>query len=103
MQITTIDAWESPPLEFCCFPGWGFTPYMFSPLLKLLHKSPHIKNKKIVLIPWCDQTECEEEIKFKLQGVKSLNKPLKQSSTKGLKCVHCNKPAKTYCYFGKSY
>ncbi len=61
-----------------------------------------IKEKKIVYAPWCSSTDCEEGIKHKTEGVKSLTIPLKQEKIKG-KCIHCNKEAQVYAYFGKSY
>tara|TARA_Y100000034_G_C6743489_1_gene330070 strand:- start:161 stop:796 length:636 start_codon:yes stop_codon:yes gene_type:complete len=60
-----------------------------------------IKNKKIVLAPYCNDPKCEEIIKYKTGGAKTLNRPLKQT-VKG-NCVNCNKKAKYLFYFGKSY
>ena len=61
-----------------------------------------IKEKKIVYAPWCSSIECEENIKHKTEGAKSLTIPLKQEKIKG-KCIQCNKEAQIYAYFGKSY
>lgn len=65
--------------------------------------SSAIKNKKIVFAPWCEETVCEDAIKEKLAGVKTLNMPFDQNELKDLACVHCGKPAKKMCNFGKSY
>ncbi len=58
-----------------------------------------INNGKIAEIKWCGTKACEENIKFKTKGAKSLNISEK---TKG-KCANCNKPAEFVAYFGKSY
>ncbi|MCK4428738.1 MAG: proline--tRNA ligase [Candidatus Aenigmarchaeota archaeon] len=63
----------------------------------------NIKDKKIALIPFCGEGGCEEEIKDKTTGAKSLNRPLDQPDMKDKKCARCGKPAAYMCYFGKSY
>ncbi|MFH0978683.1 MAG: proline--tRNA ligase [Candidatus Woesearchaeota archaeon] len=62
-----------------------------------------VDNNKIVLAPYCDNSECEDLIKDKAGGAKALNIPLKQPSIKGKKCVYCGKEASFMVYFGKSY
>lgn len=63
-----------------------------------------IKDKKLVLAPFCDTKDCEENIKSQFEGVKSLNKPFDQKAFDGsVKCVNCSKSAEVMCYFGKSY
>jgi prolyl-tRNA synthetase len=62
-----------------------------------------IKNKKIALVPMCKKEECEDYIKDKTGGAKTLNSPLKQPSIKGKKCIWCNKQADYMVYVGKSY
>ena len=62
-----------------------------------------IGEKKIVLAPFCEENSCEEKIKEKEEGVKSLNIPLNQKPLKGKTCFSCGKDAKVMCYFGKSY
>ncbi|MEK6969536.1 MAG: proline--tRNA ligase [Nanoarchaeota archaeon] len=57
--------------------------------------------KKILFAPWCNSAECEELIKEKT-GAKSLNSPLKQPAVTG-KCFACDKKAKAWFYFGRSY
>ncbi len=61
-----------------------------------------IKNKKMVLAPFCSSGECEDQIKEKSDGVKSICIPLEQPK-KIDKCVHCGKEGKVICYFAKSY
>ena len=58
-----------------------------------------INNGKIAEIKWCGSKACEEDIKFKTKGAKSLNISKK---IKG-KCANCNKSAEFVAYFGKSY
>jgi len=62
-----------------------------------------IKEKKIALTPLCKNQECEDWIKEKTGGAKTLNMPLKQPNLKGKTCVNCNKPADYLIYIGKSY
>ena len=61
-----------------------------------------IKSKKMVKTFWCGEGECEELIKDKTGGAKTLNTPFNQPKVEG-KCVHCDKPAKCLVYFAKSY
>ncbi|MFH1590258.1 MAG: proline--tRNA ligase [archaeon] len=61
-----------------------------------------IKAGKIVFMPWCGGVECEEWIKDKTGGAKSLNIPFNQKVPKK-KCAQCGEKAKFYAYFGKSY
>jgi len=62
-----------------------------------------INDKKMVRAPWCAETECEDWIKDKAQGVKSINIPFDQPKKISDKCAHCGKPAKCVAYFAKSY
>ena len=62
-----------------------------------------IGNGNIVEINWCNRTKCEENIKSKLDGVKSLAIELKDEPLHGEKCAYCKEDAKVICYFGKSY
>lgn len=62
-----------------------------------------IDSGKIVFAPWCGEAGCEENIKAET-GAKSLNSPLEQPKMKkGQKCFACEKMAKYYFRFGKSY
>ena len=62
------------------------------------------ENKKIVFAPWCGTVECEEEIKNKNDGIKSLNSPFEQPELKKeQKCFACNRKATVWFYLGKSY
>jgi len=60
-----------------------------------------VKDKKLIYSPWCDTPSCEDAIKEKT-GFKTLNKPFDHEKTSGT-CVHCDKPAKTWVYFARSY
>jgi len=62
-----------------------------------------IQNKKLVLAPFCNTPSCEENIKDKLGGAKSLNSPFQQPKLNHKKCFACNKKATSWFYFGKSY
>ena len=62
-----------------------------------------IQNKKIILVPLCKNPQCEEDIKEKIKGTKTLNIPENQQGLKGKKCIVCKKPADYFVYIGKSY
>jgi len=62
-----------------------------------------IKDKKMVYAPWCGSTECEDWIKDKTGGAKSLNIPFNLPKKIDEKCPHCGRPAKVWCYFARSY
>jgi prolyl-tRNA synthetase len=63
-----------------------------------------IGQKKIVLAFFCDNPECEGNIKDKT-GAKTLNSPLNQhkKDIEGRKCFACGSDAHAKFYFGKSY
>lgn len=61
-----------------------------------------VKNRKLVLAKYCGDKECEEEIKDETKGAGSRVIPFNQEKVSGT-CVHCNKPAKYWTYFGRSY
>ena len=80
----------------------------------------HLNNKNIVMAPWCDTTDCEENVKNRsaadsqalesadeeaLTGsAKTLCKPFEQPElTEGLKCFCCDNLATTWCLWGRSY
>lgn len=58
-------------------------------------------NKKMAYAPFCNNPECEDEIKEAANGVKTLNSPF-DATVKG-KCIKCGKPADRMFYFAKSY
>ncbi|KAI9293970.1 prolyl-tRNA synthetase [Neoconidiobolus thromboides FSU 785] len=85
---------------------------------------PALDSKSLVLIPWCEEVECEEDIKDRSakssqgdepvdekapsMGAKSLCIPFEQPSEKPIvlgetKCVACQKDAKRFALFGRSY
>jgi len=67
----------------------------------------------MVLCPWCDRAQCEDEIgertkvvtegEVVVTGAKTLCLPFEAPSFEGKKCVRCNEPAKCYALFGRSY
>lgn len=62
-----------------------------------------LEKQKLIFAPWCGEAECEARFKEE-SGAKSLNSPLEQPKLKkGQKCFACNKPAKVWFYFGRSY
>jgi len=61
-----------------------------------------IEERKIAKAHHCGEKECEDWIKDKAAGAKSMNMPLGQKNVKG-SCVHCGKEAKYLIYFAKSY
>ena len=59
-----------------------------------------IKGNNIAVINWCGQNKCEENIKDKFEGVKSLNIDLDNKSDGN--CI-CGEDSKFVCRFGRSY
>lgn len=85
---------------------------------------PALDGKNLVMIPWCEQTPCEEQIKEKSarhaetdtpqderapsMGAKSLCIPFDQPKDRPIvegqtKCVNCGAQAKRWTLFGRSY
>lgn len=86
---------------------------------------PALDNKQLCLIPWCEKSDCEDEIKEKSSrsglaateaqdekapsmGAKSLCIPMEQPVHKKLiqgetKCVSCGNDARRWALFGRSY
>ncbi|MEM3127264.1 MAG: proline--tRNA ligase [Candidatus Woesearchaeota archaeon] len=62
-----------------------------------------IESRKLVLAPFCNNSECEDWIKDKTHGAKSINIPFEQDKIDGEKCPQCSSDAKVWCYFAKSY
>ena len=61
-----------------------------------------VDKKKIIYAPFCNESNCEGEIKEITKGANSRCIPFDQVE-QDLLCVHCGKPAKKYAYFGKCY
>jgi len=59
-----------------------------------------IKNQKIGIIPLCKSIKCEDMLKFKTKGAKTLFIIKKAEKEK---CIICNKKADYFVYAGKSY
>ncbi|EKM76527.1 hypothetical protein AGABI1DRAFT_78653 [Agaricus bisporus var. burnettii JB137-S8] len=83
---------------------------------------PALDNKCVVVMPWCEEMECEDEIKERSAkgsaevvdekapsaGAKSLAIPFDQSRWTPIvlgqtKCTNCGKDAKRWTLFGRSY
>ena len=62
-----------------------------------------IKDRKMVRAAWCEEEICEDWIKDKSGGAKSINIPFDQPKKIPAKCAHCGKPAKSVALFAKSY
>ncbi len=60
-----------------------------------------IEEGKIVRANWCGDEGCEEEIKAKTNGAKTLNISEKEKPRGN--CFNCKKPAKAVVYIAKSY
>ncbi len=60
------------------------------------------KEGKLALASFCGKIDCEDKIKDKLNGVKTICIPLEDKDIKG-NCVHCGEKAKCNIYFAKSY
>ena len=61
-----------------------------------------IDEKKLALALSCGQEGCEELLKDKTGGAKSLNIPFSKANVKG-KCVQCNTEAVAKILFGRGY
>lgn len=62
-----------------------------------------IDDKKLVLAPFCNDPTCEEKIKEKTNGAKSINMPFDKKLENDLKCIACDSPAKCMANFARSY
>mmetsp|Transcript_7663 Transcript_7663/g.15592 ORF Transcript_7663/g.15592 Transcript_7663/m.15592 type:complete len:502 (-) Transcript_7663:102-1607(-) len=73
--------------------------------------TPALNEKKMVLTPWCEEPESEDEVKKKSKeespeggGAKTLCIPFEQPPLpEGTKCFITGKPAKSWCLWGRSY
>lgn len=61
-----------------------------------------VKNKNLVKVPFCCDTNCEEKLKGESEGITSRIIPFDQPKAVG-KCFHCNKEGKALVIFGKAY
>ena len=55
------------------------------------------------LAPWCNCSECEENIKNETNGVTTRVIPFDVPVENGSTCIKCGKPAKVKVYFAKAY
>ena len=60
-----------------------------------------VQDRKLVLMPWCGTSSCEETLKEKAEGAKTLNIPF--DSKPGGNCALCGKKAVFKVYVAKSY
>lgn len=73
--------------------------------------TPALEAKKMVLAPWCEEPESEDDVKRKSKeestegsGAKTLCIPFEQPPLpEGTKCFITGKPAKSWTLFGRSY
>ncbi len=57
-----------------------------------------------VRVPWCNETECELEIKADTGATSRCMLTEEETHIpEGTKCIHCGKPAKKIMYFAKAY
>lgn len=61
-----------------------------------------ISNKMVGFAFFCGKSSCEESIKEKTEGAKTINMPFSKTSKEG-RCVACGKPAREKIYIAKSY
>ena len=74
---------------------------------------PALDAKNLVLAPWCEAVECEEDIRVrpaegpdgtKVLAAKSLCIPFEQEPLpEAAVCFGCGKPAVSWTMFGRSY
>ena len=62
-----------------------------------------VEDKKLSLVPYCNDGECEDFMKEETGGAKTLNSPFDRPVKKGAKCIRCGKDAKCNMYIAKSY
>jgi prolyl-tRNA synthetase len=62
-----------------------------------------VEGKKLSLVPYCNDGECEDFMKEETGGAKTLNSPFDKPVKKGAKCIRCGKDAKCNMYVAKSY
>ena len=62
-----------------------------------------IKKRKLIRAKWCGETQCEDWIKSKTGASTRCVLLEELNTTPEGKCVHCEKEAKNWMYFSKSY
>ncbi|MBD3202863.1 proline--tRNA ligase [Candidatus Woesearchaeota archaeon] len=63
----------------------------------------YARDRKMIKALHCGKEECEDWIKHKTTGVKTLNIPFDSPKNVKGKCIHCDKKAKYWINFAKSY
>lgn len=61
-----------------------------------------VKDKKIVLVPFCNNPDCEEKIKEEIPGIGARCISFNSKIPKG-NCIHCKEKATCETYFSRSY
>ncbi|MBS3079491.1 proline--tRNA ligase [Candidatus Pacearchaeota archaeon] len=61
-----------------------------------------IEEKRVAIVPLCNNEKCEENLKFETKGAKAVFISEKDK-IKTEKCIICNKPADYFVYAGKTY
>jgi prolyl-tRNA synthetase len=78
---------------------------------------PMLDNRNVLLVPWCEGSECENTFKRRSttqavldprapsMGAKSLCIPFEQPAegVEGRKCIQCGVDARVWGLFGRSY
>jgi prolyl-tRNA synthetase len=62
-----------------------------------------IDDKMMAKAAFCNDKKCEEELKDKSGGAKSMNMPFHSKLHKARKCISCGKEANVIALFAKSY
>lgn len=63
----------------------------------------HIKERKMVLVPFCGSAACEDFIKDKTGGAGSRCAPFSHKVDKNENCIYCGNKATSMVYFAKAY
>ncbi|MEN7982316.1 MAG: proline--tRNA ligase [Nanoarchaeota archaeon] len=62
-----------------------------------------VKDKKMVSVPMCNSEKCEDNLKEKMPGLKTLFIDSKKKNAKDKKCIICSKKANYWVYIGRTY
>jgi prolyl-tRNA synthetase len=62
-----------------------------------------VKDKKMVSVPMCKSEKCEDSLKEKMPGLKTLFIDGKSKNASDKKCIICSKKADYFVYVGRTY
>lgn len=62
-----------------------------------------VKDKKMVSVPMCNSEKCEEGLKDKMPGLKTLFIDSENKNISDKKCIVCSKKADYWVYVGRTY